>query len=604
MYTRWRTGSSFGSRAGGRPGRRPGVRRALMATVAVLLGLVWGVALPARPALAHAGLVGTAPANGESLAAAPTEILLRFTEPVVPVPDGIALVDADGVRRHRQPARVVPGAPRDVVLPVPTGLGDGVYTVTWRVISADSHPLHGAFVFGVGEAALAALPDGGARTDGDPAVAAAFWLFRVLGYLGLAALGGGLLFLLVCWPRGWSRRRTRRLLLGAWCVGVVSAVGVLLLQGPYSAGGTLADLGAARATLASDYGVYVLMRLGLLLVGGALVLARDRLIPAPAADPAAAAVLGVALPVTWTGTGHANAYQGVVPVLVDTVHLVAMAAWIGGLILLAVGVLPRSAGHPVRDVAVALTRFSRVATVAVVALVVTGVFQAWRGLGSWAALPGSAYGTLLVFKLALIGVLLWFGAMSRAAVRRRYLEPVAEPLAEKAGSNRSRRRAARVEQEDERRDRRLLHRFVRAEAAVVVVVIGVTSLLVATPPGQRSDAPPVRLAQAPTFVAELPLDGGGRLRVELNPARVGPSRLAVRVLDAGGRDWDVPEVSGSFVRPDRGLGPLRVTLDRSGPGRYASRGLTLPMAGPWELRLSVRTSEIDATTASTQLSIT
>jgi copper transport protein len=568
-------------------------------TVAVLVGLVWAVALPARPAGAHAGLVGTAPANGESVAVAPTEILLRFTEPVAPVPDGVALVDANGERRHREPARVVPGAPRDVVLPVPTGLGDGVYTVTWRVISADSHPLHGAFVFGVGAAALAALPDGGARTDGDPAVAAAFWLFRVLGYVGLAALGGGLLFLLACWPRGWSQRRTRRLLLGAWGVSVASAAGALLLQGPYSAGGTLADVGDLRSTLASEYGVYVLMRLGLLVIGGALVLARDRLAPA-AMDPAAAAVLGVALPVTWTGTGHANAYQGALPVLVDTAHLIAMSAWIGGLLFLAVCVLPRSAAHPVRDVAAALTRFSRIATIAVIALVLTGLYQAWRGLGTLSALPGSRYGTLLVFKLALIGLLLWFGAMSRAAVRRRYLAPVVDA----AGSSRSRRRAARADQEEERRDRRLLHRFVRAEAALVVVVLGVTSLLVATPPGQRSDAPPIRLAQAPTFAAELPLDGGARLRVEVSPARVGPSRLAVHVLDEAGRDWDVPEVSGVLVLTDRELGPLRVTLDRSGPGRYASRGLTLPMAGAWELRVSLRTSDIDAFTVSTQLSIT
>jgi copper transport protein len=575
----------------------------LTVAAGVGLGLVLGALLRPPPAAAHADLVGTAPANGERLAVAPAQILLPFTEPVVPAPDGVTLVDASGARRDREPARVVAGSPHDIVLAVPAGLSDGVYTVSWRVVSADSHPLHGAFVFGVGPVEVVALTGGGARTDGDPAVAVAFWLVRGLGYVGLAVLAGGLLFLYACWPGGWSRPRTRRVLLAAWCVSVVGAVGALLLQGPYGVGGPLAqvaDLGQLRATLDTDYGLYVVVRLGVLLVGGVLVHSRTRPNPPRVVEPAVVALLGVALPATWTGTGHARAYGGPLPALADTVHLVAMSAWVGGLVLLATCLLPRSAAQPVRDVASALTRFSRVATMAVVALVVTGAYQAWRGLGSWAALPGSRYGTLLVFKLALIGLLLWFGALSRSAVRRRYLTPVGP---DDAGSSRSRRRAARADRAEELRARAMLHRFVRVEAAILVVVLGVTSVLVATPPGQRSESAPIRLAQAPAFTTELTLDGGGRVQVEVNPARVGPSRLAVRVRDPGGAPWDVPEVSGALALPAQRLGPLRIALDRLGPGSYASGALTLPVAGTWELRVSVRTSEIDSATVLTQLAV-
>ena len=153
-------------------------------------------------------------------------------------------------------------------------------------------------------------------------------------------------------------------------------------------------------------------------------------------------VLGVALPATWSGTGHANAQPGIVPAAADTVHLAAMSAWVGGLALLAVCVLPRSADHPVGEVATALTRFSRIATVAVAALALTGLYQAWRGLGSWAALPGSSYGTLLVFKLALIGLLLWLGALSRSAVRSRYLAAASPMLASARGATHRRRPVA------------------------------------------------------------------------------------------------------------------------------------------------------------------
>jgi copper transport protein len=570
-------------------------RRVLTVAVAVLLGLALGATVRPSPAAAHADLVGTAPANGERLAVAPTQILLRFTEPVFPAADGVVLLDAAGARLSREPARVVDGSPRDVVLPVPAGLADGVYTVSWRVVSADSHPIYGAFVFGVGSAEVVPLGDGGARTDADPALATGFWVFRVLGYVALAVLAGGLLFLFACWPSGWSLRRTRRILLAAWCASVVSAVAMLLLQGPYRVGGTLAQVGEQLpATLDTDYGLTVVVRLGLLLVGGVLAHARTRPDPPRLAEPAAVAVLGVAVPATWPGTGHARGYGGLLPALADTVHVMAMSAWVGGLTLLAIGLLPRSTGQPVPAVAVAVTRFSRVATISVAALVVTGLYQAWRGLGSWAALPGSRYGTLLVFKLALIGLLLWLGAMSRSAVRRRYLSP--------AGSGA--RKPTRAVREEEQRDRALLHRFVRAEATLVVVVLGVTSLLVATPPGQRSGSTPIRLTESSTFTAELRLDGGGRVQVDVNPARVGTSRLAVQVRDEAGRPWDVPEVTSALTLPAQGLGPLPVTLDRLGPGSYASAALSLPTPGTWDLRVSVRTSEVDITTVQTQVSVT
>jgi copper transport protein len=327
-------------------------------------------------------------------------------------------------------------------------------------------------------------------------------------------------------------------------------------------------------------------------------------------------LLAVLLPATWTGTGHVHARGGVLPAVADTAHLIAMSVWFGGLVLLAVSVLPASSAAGVPDAARALRRFSSVAMVCVGVLVVTGLYQAWQGLGSLAALPGSGYGRLLVFKLAVIALLLWFGAMSRSAVQRRYVLPATAHGPGGAGGvgrtgdrGRSARRTARAELERDLTTRGLLRRSVRIEVGVAVVVLGLTSVLVATPPGARATGAPVRLATAagpaapPTFVTELALTGGGRVSLDVAPAVVGPSRLRLAVRDAAGGMWDVPEVTGVFSLPDRGVTGLRVALDRTGPGAYVSAGLALPIAGTWLLRLSVRTSEIDVSTVQTAVTV-
>jgi len=506
-------------------------------------------------------------------------------------------------------------------LPVSDVLPDGVYTVTWRVVSGDSHPIHGAFVFSVGDAVAAPLSGAGSRTDADPALGAVFVAFRWLGYAGLALIGGGVLFLVLCWPAGWDVLAVRRTLLAAWIVSVSSAVAVLLLEGPYGAGaklGRVADPELLGSTLDTSFGVFVLARLGVLGVGGLVAVAAIRGHRRRITAPTAAGLFAVALPATWAGTGHA---AGDLPAMaVDTLHLMAMCTWLGGLALL-VGAVLRRGSRPLNEVATAVTRFSPIAVVCVALLVVTGTYQAWRRVGSVDALAGSAYGRLLLFKVAAIGLLLWLGALSNSTVRRGYARAArsdAGAARSDAGANRgdvganrgharaavsrSQRRAARSEERQEAEVRGGLRRSVRTEVVIATAVLGVTSVLVSTPPGARSEAPPAIAARA--VDADLPLAAGGKLRVTVDPPHVGASALAVAVRDAVGADWDVPEVTAALELPDLSLGPVPVPLDRLRAGRFVSRSLTLPAAGTWRLRVSVRSSEIDMETVVTDIAVT
>jgi copper transport protein len=549
------------------------------------------VLLAGSPAAAHATLVGSDPVSGSQLDEAPEQVQLRFTERVTVAPDGVQLRGADGSVVATEPAAPAADDPATVVLQIPADLADGSYVVSYRVVSADSHPVAGALVFGVG--VPAASLDEVELSDEDPVVAAVFAVSRWTGYAGLALLAGALVVLGWVWPGGWANRRARRVVAAGWAASLLGGVAVLLLQGPYSAGRSLAavtDPALLSATMDTDYGRYVAVRLALVLAAAGLVLGFRK---------AGAVALAVALPATWIGTGHANTSGNPVDWLADLAHLVAMSSWFGGLALLAVCLLPRSANLPADEVSVALRRFSLLATGAVGTLVVTGTYIAWRRVGSLDALVGTPYGRLLAFKLAVLGVLLWLGAMSRSVVQRRYGQPV-EPAGEPVG--RSKRRAARAATEQERGARAQLRQSVRLEAGVAVAVLAVASVLVATPPGvvvSTADAVAAGVAAAPEPtgpVAEEVVLEEEELMVQVlvDPAGVGENLVSVAVTDLAFAPLDVPEVRASFVLPEQDLGPLPVELTRTGPGEYEMPAAQLPAAGQWRLDLAVRTSEIDS----------
>jgi copper transport protein len=563
------------------------VRRSTGLAAALLLAAAL-VMLAGSPASAHATLVGSDPVSGSQLDEAPEQIRLRFTERVTVAPDGVQLRGADGTVVATEPAAPAADDPATVVLPIPADLADGSYVVAYRVVSADSHPAAGALVFGIG--VPAASLDEVDLSDEDPVVAAVFAVSRWTGYAGLALLAGALVVLGWCWPGGWANRRARRVLAAGWVASLLGAVAVLLLQGPYSAGRSLVavtDPALLSATMDTDYGRYVAVRLALVLAAAGLALGFRK---------AGAVALALALPATWIGTGHANSSGNPVDWLADLAHLVAMSSWFGGLALLAVCVLPRATNLPADEVGTALRRFSLLATGAVGTLVVTGTYIAWRRVGSLDALVGTPYGRLLAFKLAVLGVLVWLGAMSRSVVQRRYGQ-AAEPVGEPVG--RSKRRAARAATEQERGARAQLRQSVRLEASVAVAVLAVASVLVATPPGVVVTTAEAIAAAPPEptgpVAQEVVLEEEELMvQVLVDPAGVGENLVSVAVTDLAFAPLDVPEVRASFVLPEQDLGPLPVELTRTGPGEYEMPAAQLPAAGQWRLDLAVRTSEIDS----------
>ncbi|GIG28425.1 copper resistance CopC family protein [Cellulomonas marina] len=142
-----------GARPATRPAARPGARPGALALVLGLLLALAGGTLAARPAAAHDALVGSDPAAGAVLDAAPTQLVLTFSGDLLDLSQEVRVTAPDGTDLPGL-APVVAGP--QLTVPLPEELGAGAYTVLWRVVSGDGHPIEGTFDFSLSDAAAPA----------------------------------------------------------------------------------------------------------------------------------------------------------------------------------------------------------------------------------------------------------------------------------------------------------------------------------------------------------------------------------------------------------------------------------------------------------------
>ena len=435
-----------------------------------------------------------------------------------------------------------------------------------------------------------------------------------------------------------ARRATRLLVLSA-AVGAATTAAGIVLEGATAAGTTF--WGALDGRIVDDvlqthFGAMWAVRLGAwLLLGTGLAVAALRRVPVAVAVPSAASaalrpamavagaggpnpagrrgsaqpggpplpdaprarnlpggpaavigfgIVGCALALTPALAGHAHT-QSPVAVLVpaDVIHVVAMSAWLGGLVylLFAVPAATRTldpAGRT-RLLAATLQRFSPLALVSVLALAATGTIQALVEVRHLDALTSTAFGRAVLIKIVLLTILIGLGA-----VNRRRVVPTLRRLA--AGG------AAPGDAG------RLLRRTLRTEVLLILVVLGVTGAL-------TSYAPPIAASAStgPVNVSQRmgPLD----LQMTVDPARTGPNQVHLYLLRAtdGAPFTGTKELTVKATLPSRAIGPLALTMHRAGPGHYVADAVTLSPGGDWKLAVTDRVSDFDEYTAAVKAAV-
>ncbi|KOV59862.1 membrane protein [Streptomyces sp. NRRL WC-3618] len=511
----------------------------LAAAAALLAGLAG-----AAPASAHAALTGSAPQQGVVVDKAPTQVTLTFSEKVALSDGAFRVLDPQGKRVDTGKATELSGTTYGV--PLHAGLPDGTFTVAYQVVSADSHPVAGAFTFSIGAPSVTSVSVSD-QTAGGGVVGALYGFGRYVSYAGFIVMVGGAAFVLACWQRGAGVRALQRLVVSGWLAMTAATLALLLMRGSYTGSGKVGaifDLGLLGDVLQTKTGAALVSRL-LLLAAGALfiaVLFGAYARPEPADDEAGeegedgenraelddssarrdltfglgigGGVVAIGLAATWALAEHASTgLQSDIAMPVDVMHLLAVATWLGGLSALLVALFRAPADTPIEGSAV--RRFSRVAFGSVLALVATGVYQSWRQLGSWSALTDTSYGQLLLVKIGLVIVLVGIAYISRRwtaqlpetatteaaeSTEDQAADPEKEPVAAGAAGGSDAKRATQLARQraavDTARLKRLrnadplrsgLRRSVLAEAGVAVVLLAVTTVLTSTEPGRTEE---------------------------------------------------------------------------------------------------------------------
>jgi copper transport protein len=513
---------------------------------APLIALLIALA-PASEACAHASLVKAAPADGAVMPLPPATLTLTFNEPVSPLI--VRLIGPDGA-----PLAPIAVTAQDttVTISAPPGLRRGTHVLSWRVISADGHPVGGSLMFSIGGRSPAAQPENLA----DRSVRAALWAVRVVMYVALFVGAGGAFF--AAWiADGAARRAWIVFVLAAGLAAVALSVG---LQGLDALDLPLSGLQhklAWEGGLATSYGTTAVAAALALLAAVFGCMAKSA---SMARALSLAGVIGAGLALSLSG--HASTAA---PQLLNRpavfIHAVCVAFWIGSLLplCLAVGSArtrgPHSAGAQ-------LERFSRAIPLVIVLLVASGLWLAFVQLDRIAALWTTSYGQLLACKLACVAVLLALAAANRYRL---------VPKFETGGAAAARPLATAI----------------AFELIIALLILSLVALWRFTPP-------PRALAVAAPISLHLHGEKAmAEIEIERNGEAAGASLL---LLDGAFRPLAAKEVTLVLANPAAGIEPMRRIARWAGETNWRIDDLRVPVAGRWTLGVEILISDFDKVT--------
>ena len=404
-------------------------------------------------------------------------------------------------------------------------------------------------------------------------VGVVFAVVRVAVFAGLALLIGGAVFLVLI-ARGTSAgSRTRVLIWAGWILLTASTVAAVMLQGPYAAGSGIGDAikwsvvatswtpttgTSPRSACCCSFPRSCCCCSS----AGSTVSAAC---PCGGSARAPSSRSGLAATPGYAGHAATGTFT-IFAVPLDTIHVLAMSVWLGGLVVLVVAALGGGFSGGLRR---GLTVFSRVAFWCVVVLVLTGLFASWRQVGfSIRGYTSTSYGNILLVKLAVVAALLGVAAVSRSIVRKRRSAPLDAPDSAIAAI-------------DERTVVGL-RRSVAGEVVLGLAVLAVTAMLV--------NAQPARSALVPKLFSQTVTAGSGEsamlITVTVDPARVGENTVHIYTETTKGENLTIRDISAKLVSADRSTS-VPAELKRGGPNHFLNETVAVPVAGNYQMLVQV-----------------
>lgn len=641
------------------------IRRVLLIALplALMLTLLFPVVVSA-----HAILLHSDPPEDAVLSTPPRGVRMWFSEDLNPAFSTAVVINAANKRIDNHDAHISASDTKEMDLTLPRNLPPDVYIVIWRTDSAvDGHVLRGSFIFSVANAdgsvptlspganAGANVPGGGNITglysgqlDGPTTFNLIMITLVELGaifWVG-AQLWLNFVLLRVSEERNEAQQREidsqtqarfeRRFSLPTLALLLLANIGVLAGQSLNVAGGDWASAFSptilVELATSGRFGTYWLMReitIALAIaLGLSMLLAERRSEKINVILPLANLLLGLALFIAITMSGHAAAVSATVSlyaIVIDWLHLLAAALWVGGMLYILLVYLPvlkkQFLPERARSLTTLLPYYSPLALAGVLLMAGTGPFSAAFHLTSWNQFLDTAYGRALLVKIALVGGLLVTSALHvfilrprlkkefqkyhYAVTRLQAAEASSAPGRSAAGGTQTTTtevaRAVRpIAHQIQLRERRLEAKTRRLTSVLrwepllgvaVIVCVGLMNVFAGT-------LSPIAAAQQqqgskpqPFTTTVRTTDNKFSVLLTVNPNRFGTNVFTTTITDTstGKTTTNVGVVLYTTVL-DMDMGTDSINLLPDGKGHFSASG-DLAMAGNWQIRIQIRTPD-------------
>lgn len=502
------------------------------------------LALHVAHAFAHAQLNATSPRDGAVVKDAPSILSLEFSEPVSPI--ALTLIRPNGASTALERFEL---KDRTVEIVAPDDLGRGTHVLTWRIVSADGHPVGGSVVFSIGEVSRVA-PE--VEEQVDRGVRFGLWLTKLALYVGLFLGAGGVFARAVLMP---GVQAGYRPVAAATAVGVVGAVLSAGFQGLDALGvpaSRITDIDVWFTGLATSYGNTVFLALIALVISFVGLTERGTV----GRFAATVGLVLASLALMLSGHASAAAPQWLMRPAVF-LHALCIAIWIGALVPLGLALRRREAAA-----LPALARFSKAIPWVLGALVAGGSVLAVVQVQRPGALSDTAYGRVFLIKLALLAVLFTLAAINRW------------------------RLTGEVEAGDQPAARRLA-RSIAAETLIVLLVFGAASMWRFTPPPRALAAMAAQPATMHIHTEKAMAD------LTVTPGRAGEVDVSSFIMTGDFAPLEAKEVTFVFANPAAGIEPFERRAENAGDSTWRAEGVVLPLPGIWVVRIDILINDFE-----------
>ncbi|MEH7333552.1 FixH family protein [Neobacillus drentensis] len=520
----------------------------------LLIPVLFVFLFPTFPS-AHAYIKKSAPTENEVFDEPLQKVTIQFDEPIQPDYHSIEVFDSNGKRVDQKNERIDSNDPSIIEADLKSDLPNDTYSIQWRVVSGDGHPVEGVIPFQIGHDSK-----GSATTQGSKGYKPKLdlILIRWLQYMSSAGFVGILFFYLFVLPKElsqntWVRNRFTKIIVYSFIALCFSIIMSLPLQATIESGlswgkvfhvKVLGDL-LTKSVFGKTWITAIVM---LLILWPSTFLVCYKPFQKQIWVWISLA-FGIGMLRTKTFTSHAaSSKSGLLPLIMDFVHLLSASIWIGSLIAL-IALLPLRKKQAYFET---VRRFSKWGIAIVIILSATGVYGSLLYIPNWRSLFVTDYGKALLGKVLLLVIMMLFAGVNFLRGKRNNEKGIARSL------------------------------WGEMSAGIIVLILSV--ILTNLPTAMASPGP----------VKETNKVKASSITFAATPNVIGKNTFEVSLKDRNGRPIKaVEQVTLTFTSLEMEMGDDTVRLSKVKDGKYSSKGLNFNMSGRWNVRVHVLTKDLE-----------